>query len=76
MREYNTTRKINEGFSLVKWMCGVLSALFVGGLTVWLLVPFACAQRGYRAIGGEWMLVFAVTLAAFLVGKCAGNISR
>lgn len=69
MWEYNTTRKINEGFSLVKWMCGVLSALLVGGLTAWLIVPFAYAERGYRAIGGEWMLVFAVTLAAFQISN-------
>lgn len=53
----------------VEWLYGGLYALIVGGFCAWWLVPFAYAERGYRAVGGEWMVVFVVSFSAFQIVK-------
>lgn len=73
MRKYQVTQKTKEQFlpSFVGGggRCAVLSALIVGGISAWLLVPFAYEQRGYSAIGGEWMFTLVVSFAEFQISN-------
>ncbi len=49
-------------------LCSALSGIIAGGAAGAVFVPGAYAERGYFAIGGEWILVIAVTvLTAYAV---------
>lgn len=53
---------------IIQWICVGLFTLIVGGFAAWWLVPFAYAERGYSAIGGEWLVVFDISFAVFQIG--------
>lgn len=71
MRKHKIIYK-TENYSstnVFQWLWGLLYALIAGSFVVWLLVPFAEVQRGYSAIGGEWLLVLIISIAAFQIGR-------
>lgn len=70
MRKDQSTNETADDFPLdvVLLLCGGLPALIAGGFAACWLVPFAYAQRGYFAIGGEWLVVCLSSLVAFQVG--------
>lgn len=71
MRKYQNIDKTEDDIlpHVVQQLWAALSALFVGGLTSQWIVPLAYTQRGYSAIGGEWMFTLAVSFAVFQVCK-------
>lgn len=71
MQKFPHTHKTDDAlfFPTYHWMLGVLSALLAGGFAAWWLVPLAYAERGYSAIGGEWMLVLVISFMAFQADK-------
>lgn len=46
-------------------------SIFIGVVLAWLtaipLIPYTYALRGYRAIGGEWVLIFGAGIFGYLV---------
>lgn len=58
----------------------VLLALVLALLVAWLValwaIPAAYAERGYQAVGGEWMLVAAVGGAVYTVLTPRAKVSR
>lgn len=67
MGKPQSTFKTDNGVQqyAIQWLCGGLSAFVVGGFSAWWLVPMAYEQRGYWAVGGEWIAVLFAALAAF-----------
>lgn len=51
--------------TVISWIGGGLFSLIFGGLTARLLIPYVYEQRTGFEIGGEWLVVLAVALAAF-----------
>lgn len=41
-------------------------AVVSGAVIAWWGIPFAYAERGYFALGGEWLLVLAAFLLPFV----------
>lgn len=71
MRKRQSTDQIDNEFQkyVVQWLYGCLVSLILGTIAAWKIVPFVYRQRGYVSIGGEWLLVFAISLVAFQVCK-------
>lgn len=51
--------------ALIKdWIAGVLGiSIFISVMILPSVVSYAVMERGYKAIGGEWMLVISVVMA-------------
>lgn len=48
------------------FMVEMLISVLAGVLAAAKLVPMAYEQRGYTAVGGEWMLIIAVMAGTYL----------
>lgn len=63
----NTTFRILLAVELA-WLCG-------GGMAC-LLLPAAMAERGYMAIGGEWLLIGAAAALGWSLGRSLGKDNK
>ncbi len=50
-----------------KLLCIALLSILAGAGTGAVLIPVAYAERGYFAVGGEWVVII---VAAVLTAKC------
>lgn len=53
-----------------KWYGAFLVSALIGGVlgiaAAWWGIPYAYAERGYFAVGGEWLLILAAAFLPFL----------
>lgn len=49
----------------ILWLAEVLIAALAGALAAMVLIPLAKIERGYIAFGGEWLIILAITMAAY-----------
>jgi len=59
---------------LYQLLIGTWAAIFAGAYAAQWLLPFAYLERGYWAIGGEWLLILAVMFIAGWGGWQLGGI--
>lgn len=45
---------------ILRFAASFILGTIAGGITLVILYPFAVAERGYPALGGEWALAFDV----------------
>lgn len=62
-RRWHKTRRLCVWTLLMLFELAVAAA--PAGITAAVLVPLARTQRGYWAIGGEWLLIAAIFIVAF-----------
>ncbi len=56
--------------NIQKLLCVALLSILAGTGTGAVLIPVAYVERGYFAVGGEWVLIIAATvLTAYAVNK-------
>lgn len=51
------------------WLWRLTCSALLGGLTLFTLLPWAEAQRGYPAIGGEHMVVLVLFILTFCIDR-------
>lgn len=54
---------------VLKTLLQLETAAIAGMLMAAMVVPAAYAQRGYDAVGGEWILVMLAAWAGWQIGK-------
>ncbi len=59
----NRMEKMNTQ-KLMYYLCIALLAIIAGAVTGVILIPVAYAERGYFAVGGEWILIIAAAVLA------------
>lgn len=70
MPEMRRTKRTKEETiqKALKTAWRVLLSVIASETAALMLIPAAYAERGYRAVGGEWLLIIAVGVLGYLAG--------
>ena len=66
MREAKRTKEAIQKALKAAWR--VLLSVIASEAAAIVLIPAAYTERGYRAVGGEWLLIIAVGVLVYLAG--------
>ena len=60
-------------YIIITMLIRLIATAFAGVITATLFVDAAYQQRGYYSVGGEWIVIIALTVVAW---KLTGYVAR